>query len=201
MKTQKYIFTLLVAIAAVIAYASTASAGSIVGSKHDLSALTGETCGVCHAPHSDPALAIDDAPLANHKVTGSTFTLYASGTLDATVQQPGGTDVLCLSCHDGTVAIDSYGGLNPTSTNMIPAAALIGTDLGNDHPTSFDYGDVTGQTAEFQPTPGALPLFSNTAPASTTFVRCATCHNVHDPATAPFLRTTKSALCTSCHIK
>lgn len=71
-------------------------------------------CVYCHTPHgantSDP---MKDAPLWNRTHIGNTYITFTDqdtgrimkSTLDAT--QPGVSSLTCLSCHDGTLAIDS----------------------------------------------------------------------------------------------
>ncbi len=181
------------------------SMAQITGTKHDLSAKgwgSTETCVFCHVPHNaTTGLA---APLWNHAATAATFTLYdntISSTLNATTGQPGGVSKLCLSCHDGTVALDSFG--TRTGTNFMPGSAKLGTDLSNDHPISFLYdaalatadGGLVTPTSTSSVVTG-IPLFSGK-------LECATCHNVHSNTNSPFLRTSNaaSALCLKCHLK
>ena len=52
--------------------------------------------------------------------------------------QPDGVSLLCLSCHDGTVALDAYGG-DPGNAGTIGDQFDLGTDLNNDHPISIVY--------------------------------------------------------------
>src|SRR3990167_8530151 len=85
-------------------------AEGIVHSKHNLS-VTGsgevkaaeetEICIFCHAPHTTTA----QAPLWNRYDSGQSYTTYTSTTLRAITRQPSGSSKLCLSCHDGTVAL------------------------------------------------------------------------------------------------
>ncbi|MDH5613017.1 MAG: cytochrome c3 family protein [Gammaproteobacteria bacterium] len=213
-------------------------AGDITGSVHDFSDGTykggstytwntsGELCVVCHTPHaSDTSVTV--APLWNHSPsTSTTYNLYTSNTLTATVGQPTGVSVLCLSCHDGSVAVDSFGGA--TGTNMIDtinAAANIGEDsagtgnLKNDHPISFTY-DAALATADgglFDPsktvtTGGGTRTRTGTITAtmlSGGTVQCTTCHDVHnnyvnttdtDPKLLRIARS-GSDLCLACHDK
>ncbi|MCU7944903.1 MAG: hypothetical protein KZQ87_19725, partial [Candidatus Thiodiazotropha sp. (ex Cardiolucina cf. quadrata)] len=52
------------------------------------------------------------------------------------------SSVLCLSCHDGTIALGNM--INPGVTNdlgstFVTGRALVGTDLSDDHPVSIMY--------------------------------------------------------------
>ena len=173
----------------------------ITGSDHDFSSetWTDQICIVCHTPHNAD-MAITDSPLWNHGVTTSTFTPYDSPTLDATVAQPGGTSKLCLSCHDGTVAIDTFG--TRTGTSMMTGDANFGTDLTDDHPIGFGYNAalVTADGELNDPTATGLPLFGATIDQ----LECATCHDVHNAdGFDSMLRVDNvgSALCLKCHDK
>ena len=131
--------------------------------------------------------------------------MYSSDTIDMTIQaSPEGTSLACMSCHDGTVALDSLINPPPSFTpgvGTIGANGDLGNDLSNDHPISIVYDSTqdTGFVATAT-VAAALPLFTGT---SGNQLECATCHNVHDPANVPFLRITNaaSALCVTCHIK
>ena len=191
---------------ALLLIAGTVNAATIVGSSHDLSAqnaTTAQVCVFCHTPHK--ALTGLAAPLWNRTASAAAYTMYGSDTIDMTIQSaPEGTSLACLSCHDGTVALDSL--INPppgfsAGAGTIGANGDLGNDLSNDHPISIVY-DSTQDTG-FVATATvalALPLFTGTGANQ---LECATCHNVHDPANAPFLRITNaaSALCVTCHIK
>ena len=205
---------MIVLVAAMVLVSTAAfAAGSVVGSSHDLRAfIAGETstqvCVYCHTPHQSTGNTID--PLWNHTMSAqATYGVYSSTTMNAIpVDVAGGTSTsnLCMSCHDGTVAVNALfkQPLDGTSGTLISitGTALIGTDLTNDHPINFTY-DATLATADgalTTPTSasavGVLPLYGAT-------VQCASCHAVHDPTNAPFLRISNSAsaLCLVCHIK
>ena len=92
-----------------------AAAQTIVGSKHDLTAITGganairstgtEICVFCHTPHGASSVA----PLWNKVLPLSTaFTpRYTSSTMDGTTGVVGPNSLTCLSCHDGVSAMDT----------------------------------------------------------------------------------------------
>lgn len=200
--------------------ALSASAGTISGSKHDLRGwLTiTEICVVCHTPHN--AQAVTDAPLWNHEVTTATFTLYNSPSFDgsATITQPSGHSKLCLSCHDGTVAIDAYGANvgNGTPGGELPPTSVVnfGTDLSNDHPVSFVY-DAVADGGLVDPTTTITVGSGGDALTGTITdlllpdsgqVQCTSCHDVHNVRAVDgtkLLRVSNagSALCLTCHDK
>ncbi|MCF6283924.1 MAG: cytochrome c3 family protein [Candidatus Hydrogenedentes bacterium] len=198
----------IIAILATLIVCGTASA-SIAGSAHDFSTkgwnTTGEMCVVCHTPHNaDNTVA--NAPLWNHDVTTATYTPYTSLTLDATVGQPAGTTKLCLSCHDGTIAVDSFGGA--TGTNFLTGGKNLSIDLSDDHPISFTY-DATLASADaglFDPTSVNSGL-GGTIDADMLFggkVECSSCHDVHNAFNNNDLLVKSnagSALCLTCHNK
>ena len=192
------------------------SAGTITGSAHDFSGSAwsgGQICIACHAPHNTDT-TVTGAPLWNHAVSAATYTLYSTPTFDgaSTITQPGGTSKLCLSCHDGTVAVNSFGGT--TGTTMITGTKNLGTNLSNDHPIGFTY-DAALVTADgaLNPTTTAVTIGSGTKTKSTTIagmlfagkMECATCHDVHNTFTAGSklvkVTTTASAICLTCHAK
>lgn len=185
----------------------TASPGisQITGTDHDFSTRgwgSGQICVFCHTPHN--AATGLSAPLWNHAVTSATYTLYdssVSSTFNATTGQPAGVSKLCLSCHDGTVAIDSFGGR--TGTTSMTGSANLGTALTNDHPISFTYDAALATTDGGLVTPGSASLAVAGIPLYAAKVECASCHNVHSNTNGAFLRSSNagSALCLKCHIK
>lgn len=217
----------------IIISALSARGATVVGSRHDLSSAGEQICIYCHTPHyanTDKSglplwnRAISDAV---------TFTMYSSATMDAAPPaggKPSLASLACLGCHDGVNATVNYNGNNVSTKHDLlsgPGGSIpdmtsnpncerchtnfysgnrrvlvLGTDLSNDHPVSIVYPTPAQDPAFVQPASGAvngLPLFGT----SKNQVECSTCHNVHDPANAPFLRVanTGSALCYKCHNK
>jgi predicted CXXCH cytochrome family protein len=205
--------------------AATASTGSVVTSKHNLSTTgpgtirsTTETqvCVFCHTPHN-----ANPAPqLWNHQTNSAqTYGTYGSssfesGTIPGTFNtfpgrsagQPTGSSRLCLSCHDGTIALggtlnNGTIALTGTSGGFIPASTSVGIDLSNDHPVSFVR---TAGAPQVQDPATGDPVRLETG---TGYVQCVTCHDPHredaDPTTRKFLvkANARSALCTTCHLK
>jgi len=199
---------LFVIIMATIAFGSVVYA-DIIGSAHDFSNetwnQTGEICVVCHAPHPSQT-QVNDAPLWNHEITTATFTPYSSSTMDATVGQPDGASKLCLSCHDGTVALDSFNGA--AGGQYISGNDLIGTDLSNDHPVSIVYDSSLASTdgGLFDPstTSSGLGGTINSDMLFNSKLQCSSCHDVHNSTNIGKLlvkSNSNSALCLTCHNK
>jgi predicted CXXCH cytochrome family protein len=189
------------------------NAQTIVGSAHDFSTQTwntsGEICKVCHTPHNAD-ISVSNAPLWNHQLSAvASYLVYSSATMNATVGQPDGSSKLCLSCHDGTVALQNFGGVTSGTTYMT-GPNLVGTELNNDHPVSFTY-DAALATADpglFNPTThlsGLGGTITNDLLIAGK-LQCSSCHDVHNNAagTPPSLlvkSNAASALCLTCHNK
>jgi len=195
-----------------------ANAGVIDGSAHDFSNdgfSGGEICIVCHTPHNADTSVVD-APLWSHTITTQTYILYSSPTFDgaSTISQPDGSSKLCLSCHDGTVSIDSFGG-SFGGFEFVTGSEAVGQDgLNNDHPISFTYDTALAATdaALHDPATQTVTIgsgqFTKTGTISQVMLfsgklQCASCHEVHNNFTAgnDLLRVTQngSGLCKTCH--
>jgi len=196
-------------------------------------------CIYCHAPHHTlttagaAAAGLTYYPLWNHQVTTAVYELYSntpignpdipnniSHQLNATLTQPGSISKLCLSCHDGTVAVNQYGYAPATSYNAgnvfitsqprfgIGVAAQGG--LQNHHPIGFDYGAVFAIDDEIKD-PASTLIGNN--PYGLTIndllfgnkMECASCHDVHNTKNTGnkflWVEDTNSNLCLSCHAK
>ena len=188
------------------------AAATIKGSAHDFSGLDAsqQICIFCHTAHNADTSVVD-APLWNHAVTSKVFKVYSSPTMDATVGQPTGASKLCLSCHDGTVAVDSYGGKTGVIKMGLPLA--VGADeLANDHPISFTYDSALAikDGGLFDPSshPSGLSGTIQKDLLIADRVECSSCHDVHNgPAAAAVndnllvITQVQSQLCLTCHNK
>ena len=183
----------------------------IVDTRHNLS-VTGpgpikstteqELCIFCHTPHS----ARRDVPYLWSRADPTvSYTTYQSSTLYASVGQPSGASKLCLSCHDGTIALGAVlarpaeipfaGGLR----FMPPGATLLGTDLSDDHPVSFRYDETLAAAKGEFVSPSALTGAVRLDKEG--LLQCTACHDPHDSANRKFLVAPNNfgALCTACH--
>lgn len=197
---------LLLILVAFLQSAKSAKAGSIVGTDHDLSATFGggQVCVSCHAPHNNTT---GGDLLWNHDRTTATYTVYSSDTLNGVVGQPGSRSLLCLSCHDGTVAIDSFGGT--TGTNFMSGNKNLGTNLSTSHPVGFTFNTAlaTADGGLYDPSTTNVPALGGTIDAKMLRagkVECVSCHEPHNKfGNADFLRITNvgSQICLVCHNK
>jgi hypothetical protein len=216
---------LKVAVATGTLMTLTARAG-ILGSPHDFSSQSWNTdpadpatvCSTCHTPHHADSSVV---PLWSHQTTATTFKMYnnanvAVANLQATVDaQPAGPSKACLSCHDGTVAINTYGGANLSArithgspvyiTNSANVTAEAVGDLTHSHPISLSFTpSIVGSGAnqdKWLYNPNTTPVLT---PDSGTFVpgndmtingfllggnnrlECTSCHDVHNQEGTPF---------------
>jgi len=176
------------------------AAGGIVGSKHDFKGTSWaqqQVCLPCHTPHKANTTV---QPLWNHQMSAATYTTYTSPYLKETVGTPGASSLLCLSCHDGTVAVDSYGGRTGTVFIQSSDPANIGTDLSNDHPIAIKYGHkgpANCANCHWSGSPNKLKFYGGK-------VECATCHDPHNNGLGDKLlriSMVNSELCLYCHGK
>jgi predicted CXXCH cytochrome family protein len=177
---------------------------TIVSTRHNLSVsgpgpvkATSESqiCIFCHTPHGSSPVA----PLWNRTNSGATYVLYTSSTLNSTSGQPNGSSVLCLACHDGTIALGNV--INPSTpitmvTGTMPRGNLT-TDLSNDHPVSFIYnGALAAADGQL-----LTPPLSTVVLDGASRVQCTSCHDPHKNVYTKFLLASNdnSALCLLCH--
>ena len=98
--------------------------GGIINTRHNLTQSTmqsggstfmdrsrnnyGEVCVYCHTPHGANTKVA--APLWNRTANNTVYTTYDQGlsqTFTGSVSNPGVNSITCLSCHDGTLGVDS----------------------------------------------------------------------------------------------
>jgi predicted CXXCH cytochrome family protein len=159
----------------------------------------GDMCKFCHTPHASNPIG----PLWNRLDKGVYYKTYDSPTLVAHVGQPTGSSRLCLSCHDGTIALtQTYNSRNAPQGSVFISAGdkgYIGTDLSVHHPISFVYDDTLagkkGQMRSPESLPRELRLDKDRQ------LQCTTCHDPHDNKFGKFLAmdNTESRMCQSCH--
>lgn len=155
-------------------------------------------CVFCHTPHAANATRA----LWNRALPGVTYKLYTSSTLNAQLNQPTGSSRLCLSCHDGLLALGNLL-VPPKGSNIVLGAltgtTVLGTNLSTDHPISFLYDSAlalkNGELADPATLSSAVRLDDKGQ------LQCTSCHNPHENRQPMFLRSSNryGAMCTTCH--
>lgn len=226
MRIIKFFIVLTGLILSLSTYLSTQS--RIADTKHNLS-ISGpgqyrsldETriCFFCHTPHT----AYPKQPLWNHALSSVThYKTYQSRSFEAAIlgQVPHRIDSasrLCLSCHDGTVALSTTvnGDLSVSQTeNLGPlpliSSGYIGTDLSGMHPISFTVTEhiITMNNTKDSP---LAPLYTMTNDPEVHLdtnhkMQCTSCHNVHSDKNFQtsgihfWAKPTFNEVCQVCHI-
>ena len=163
-----------------------------------------EICVFCHTPHGARTTS---GVLWNREDSGAAYAQYQSSSLIAIVGQPTGASKMCLSCHDGTIAL---GELVSRQTE-IPFAGgirflpdgdtLLGTDISDDHPVSFVYDESLAIDNGELASPSIL---TNTVRLDKSGeLQCTACHDPHDDTLGKFLvrQNNFSELCVTCHTR
>jgi len=167
----------------------------------------GEICIFCHTPHG----GANSTPLWNKALPdGTAYTLYSSATLTAaagdTTRPIQSESLLCLSCHDGSLAINRV--LNPNNVTggqptiiggdltiqgfpggaspwigSSPTNLFSNSDLSDDHPVSFSY--AAAYTEEAATTQGLRDVTTAEGLGVRFFggaaarLECSSCHDPH----------------------
>lgn len=171
-----------------------------------------EVCKFCHIPHHPvqrESLWSQRLPVAQYE----TPKLRRSGT-ETAAPQPDGASRLCLSCHDGTVALGDIGGRSSarTADTRITRSMrrYFGTDLSGSHPVSFVVVDGDSSSGPARDM-GLKPLATIQSDSDVRLdergrMQCTTCHDPHDdrnyrPDRTPhfLVKPTTTEVCLACH--
>jgi predicted CXXCH cytochrome family protein len=176
-----------------------------------------QTCVFCHTVHNAD---VNAGALWNHELnTGQSYQMYSSNTLDMNQSlDPHEGSLVCLSCHDGTIAINSlnnlpgpegagsYGvpggsGLDGLGRMATSSGSYVGTDLSDDHPVGITYD--ASKDLDFYPKTGNPLSYPDKLLSDGLYVECSSCHDPHDNTFSNFLieSNENSSLCLKCHNK
>lgn len=131
----------------------------------------GAICVYCHTPHG--ANGQIQAPLWNRTVNPGNYTIYDKPTtLMRPIGLPGPNSLTCLSCHDGTIAIDSV-------LNMPGSGGYGNNEVGTSNMAFLDNWSAAGNPG---PSGDHFVLGPENGTSNT---GCAFCHTPGNPFGAP----------------
>ena len=147
-------FIFVISIVALGAMSWTEVKADITVTPHNLSSAgagqTAEICVFCHTPHGGDTSA--SVPLWNKTLAlptaYQTYDSLGTSSNDGDIAPVGSVSIACLSCHDGTQAIDSLinepgSGFDSAGFIADPGAMtgdpVLGQDLRDDHPIGVQY--------------------------------------------------------------
>lgn len=184
------------------------------GSGSPITGNLGSACLYCHAPHSgiEGTAGVSGTPLWSQRLSSvQSYQMYSSTTMVNKVSPSpplGSNSTLCLSCHDGTVALGTltpYGQVAMTGS-MAGTPADLGTNLQSTHP--FNFVTPLQPTSDLWPSLGANPPSTQDATGAVRLIKgnveCGSCHNPHVQnidSSSDFLviDNSQSGLCLACH--
>jgi predicted CXXCH cytochrome family protein len=170
------------------------------GSAHDFSMLTGkpgDLCSACHVPH---VLAVGPGK-ADGEAEPFSLAFYRLGGQRAVLEpdryMPGPTSLICLSCHNGALAVSTL-----PSSHLLLSAHRAGFTFGEfstrDHPIGIEYpARLKGYRSASQVGAAGIPLPEGR-------IECVSCHDPHNErgeAAMLVMSNRRSALCLACHEK
>ncbi|MBI5864896.1 MAG: hypothetical protein HZB38_10385 [Planctomycetes bacterium] len=167
--------------------------GGIISSKHDFSARGEDARGLCLPCHT-PHITAGHAPLLVRQ-PAATQPVRSYGT---TTMELNDASLVCMSCHDGTVAPDVFAGAHAaTWSDASNGSVTAGRPRLTSHPVGIAYPtDQQKYRAESEVTQsGKIKLPDGR-------IQCVTCHDPHNTdRNAKLLRVSneRSRLCLSCH--
>lgn len=167
------------------------------GSKHDFSTDAWEgfdECGACHVPESEKPPA---PPLWN---TRADLT-KRFGRSARSESQPGLGTLVCLQCHDGTIAKDATGAVSGKErfTNRQHSRRFTTGHGRTDHPVGVEYPKID---KGYRSLTSVLSGWRVRLPNGK--VECGSCHDPHNDSGEEHMlvmSNARSALCLKCHRK
>ena len=213
MNKVRYFYRILLSCVLLSAALLSNTGASIITSKHNLSVsgpgelkAISETriCVFCHTPHNGSP----QTPLWNKEPGPLNYTLYQSSTSFTVPSQPSGSSRLCLTCHDGLIALGSLltGDVQTTGEITSGRSSYIGVDLADDHPVTISYIDAMSANPEIVSPVPYDPKMIFYDPVNVN-IECSTCHDAHNDTLCArgfdckflVMDNQYSTLCLKCH--
>ncbi|MBI4718289.1 MAG: cytochrome c3 family protein [Planctomycetes bacterium] len=172
----------------------------VLGSKHDFSAITGsavDACSACHVPHLQAIRPREGdgsgAALELFRIAGQREVLVPGRYM------PGTSSLICLSCHNGTIAASTIGTSHALMDGNAETLGGLGGFTARDHPVGVEYPEG-GKGYH----PRARVLAGGRVRLPEGRIECISCHDPHNAAGVEkmlAMPNRRSALCLTCHQK
>lgn len=163
----------------------------LIGSKHDFTAegeVAGDLCVPCHAPHIGAA----PAPRLDRQAVSARLLQPYQG-IEAELD---GWSLMCLGCHDGTVAQDIYFSAHAVEVVSQLGNSRLGSAGAGSHPIGIKY---PSSDEDYHPL-AAVEAAGLSLPDGR--IQCTTCHDAHNTHRHEgMLKITnrRSGMCLTCH--
>jgi len=172
----------------------------VIGGPHDFSRFGGSACDACHVPHVQairPVVAPSTQPATQPAV--ELFRIPGQAPVFVPGKfSPGPTSLLCLGCHDGTIATSTMGSAHAMLAGVRDGFGTPQDYPWNDHPIGMPY---PVDRNNYRPGPFVEKQGIRLPQGR---VECISCHDPHNQAGVRgmlWMSNRKSALCLSCHIR
>jgi predicted CXXCH cytochrome family protein len=180
--------------------AYTLPGSSVVGGVHDFSTAeetAGGACRACHVPHKQAF-----RPTTQPTATQPSFEVYRiPGQRRVFVPDrymPGPTSLVCLGCHDGTIATSTIGSAHAMLAGVRQGFDMPERYVWRDHPIGVAYpSDIRDYRPQSFVEKQGIVLPEGR-------IECISCHDPHEETGLDdmlVISNRKSALCLTCHIK
>lgn len=183
----------------------------VIGGPHDFSSKLGgqaNACAACHIPHiqkvqvvtrdadaesGDLSAPDDDVFLRLYRIEGQ------RSTFEPDRYTPGPASLICLGCHDGTLASSTIGSAHAMLAGVREGFNVPDGFVWRDHPIGVAY---PSGNRDYRPFGQVVAGGQIRMPQQR--VECVSCHDPHNAMRVDkmlVMSNRRSALCLSCHIK
>jgi predicted CXXCH cytochrome family protein len=171
----------------------------VIGSKHDFtdsSGRFGNACNACHIPHVQairPTTRPSTQPAVEMFRIAGQRKVFVPGRYT-----PGPTSLICLGCHDGTVATSAIGSSHAMLATVREGFNVPDGFVWRDHPIGIAY---PSDRREYHPEAFAVAKNIRLPEGR---IECISCHDPHNELGIDGMlqvSNRRSALCLTCHIK
>ncbi|GMU20643.1 MAG: hypothetical protein AMXMBFR13_07400 [Phycisphaerae bacterium] len=171
----------------------------VVGGPHDLTEEMGfgSACNTCHIPHVQavrPTATPATQPAVELFRISGQRRVFQPGWF-----MPGPTSLLCMGCHDGTVATSAIGSSHALLAGLREGFAVPDGFVWRDHPIGIPYPSFAPR--DYRPI-GFVIAQGIRLPEGR--IECISCHDPHQESGVEDMlpmSNRRSALCLTCHVK